>query len=719
MAFQWISKGEIMMSKQINDNVLQELDIDKIIELSKVLLFENDRNALYNKLINIINIYFKVKRILVLETVNRNFEVVLEWKDDCGEENFYNKNSINDTSSVFRVTIEEICACREEKIINNGSKGFEVFYPLIYKEELLGIVYIEKNFQYSNMELKMLKLICLQAASVMERISIEKKKVQSIESQLRESEFRESEERYKRLFELSPDAICVHSGGKIVLANPATERLFDMKDPKGIIGRNVMDFVHPDYIHVAKNRIDTIYEGGMTTPFIEEKFLSNNGTIIDVEVGTSFYQYKDKSAVLVVARNINIRKKMERDLREKEALLREITENISDMIIKTDIDGRIKYITAAQKEILGHGSDDAIEKCIFDFVCQCDKKTVLRKIRKLITSTTNQKFQCRCLHANGSIVWLEICGDKLFDEDNKIKALIFSARNITKRLEIEEVIKENNEKTRLLNQAIEYDRFRTEFFANISHELRTPINVILGTLQLMDLKFMELFNGNEEKSKRYLRTMKQNCYRLVRLIDNLIDVTKIDAGYFEIHLSNCNIVSVVEEITLSVAEYVENKGISLLFDTEMEEKIIACDKDKIERIMLNLISNAIKFTNAGGNILVNIFERRGNIVVSVRDTGIGIPKEKLQCIFDRFIQVDKSLTRNREGSGIGLSLVKALVEMHGGKIFLESQIDIGSEFSFELPIKQLADDEDEYVNNNLNANSNIEKIHIEFSDIYF
>lgn len=410
---------------------------------------------------------------------------------------------------------------------------------------------------------------------------------------------------------------------------------------------------------------------------------------------------------------------MEKNLRENEALLREITENTSDMIIKTDIHGRIKYITAAQKEILGHGTNDVIEKCILNFIYNDDKKNVVRQIRKLIVSTKNGKFKCRCLHANGSIVWLEICGNKLLDDNNKVKALILSARDITKRLENERIMKENEEKTRFLNQALKYDRFRTDFFANISHELRTPINVISGTVQLMELKYKELFNENEGKSKEYLKTMKQNCYRLIRLTDNLIDVTKIDAGYFEIHLSNCNIVSIIEEITLSVAEYVSNKGISILFDTEMEEKIISCDKEKIERIMLNLISNAIKFTNPGGNILVYTFERKDNIVVSVRDTGIGILKEKQQCIFERFIQVDKSLTRNREGSGIGLSLVKSLVEMHGGKMFLESEINIGSEFSFELPIKKSPDIEEGFVNNNLNTNSNIEKIKIEFSDIYF
>lgn len=550
-------------------------------------------------------------------------------------------------------------------------------------------------------------------ANVLEEIEIDKVVQKS------ESEFRENEELYKRLFELSPDPIFVHCDGKIVLANPATERLFNMKDSKDVIGRNVMDFIHPDYIDIATSRINTVYKGGIVAPFIEEKFISNDGTVIDVEIGTSPFQYKDKSSILVVARNISKRKKMERDLRANESLLREITENISDMIVKTDTDGKIKYVTPAKNDILGYGVDNVIGKNFFDFIHIDDKKDVVGEIKKLISTTINQKNQFRCIHVDKRIVWLDVSFSTVVDDNDKVVGLILSARDVTKRIEVEKVMKENQEKARFLNQAIEYDRFRTDFFANISHELRTPINVILGTLQLMDLKFKDIFNENEKKSRGYLKTMKQNCYRLVRLINNLIDVTKIDAGYFEIHLSNCNIVSVIEEITLSVAGYVENNGISLLFDTEMEEKIIACDKDKIERIMLNLISNAIKFTNSGGSISVNIFETKDNVVISVKDTGIGIPKEKQQLIFDRFIQVDKSLTRNKEGSGIGLSLVKALVEMQGGKIFLESQINVGSEFSFNLPIKQLPDSEAVYVNNNFNSNSNIEKINIEFSDIYF
>ena len=211
--------------------------------------------------------------------------------------------------------------------------------------------------------------------------------------------------------------------------------------------------------------------------------------------------------------------------------------------------------------------------------------------------------------------------------------------------------------------------------------------------------------------------MKQNASRLLRLINNLIDITKIDSNYFNIDLQNCNIVSVVEDITLSVAQYVENKDIQIIFDTDSEEKIIACDPDKIERIILNLISNSIKFTEVGGCIIVDIHDKQDKVIISVKDTGIGIPKEKLKVIFNRFAQVDKSTTRNHEGSGIGLSLVKSLVEMHEGIIEVKSKYGRGTEFIIELPVKLL--NEEGIVKKNKNIkHDKVERIHIEFSDIY-
>ncbi len=165
----------------------------------------------------------------------------------------------------------------------------------------------------------------------------------------------------------------------------------------------------------------------------------------------------------------------------------------------------------------------------------------------------------------------------------------------------------------------------------------------------------------------------------------------------------------------------ENKSINFTFSTDIEEKVIACDLDKIETIILNLISNAIKFNKPQGNVTVNIHNERENILISVEDTGVGIPVEKQEMVFERFMQVDKSLTRNHEGSGIGLSLVKHFVEMHGGQIWVESEYGKGSKFIFRLPNRILEPKDMNSINNSSpekNYSNHIERIKIEFSDIY-
>ena len=242
---------------------------------------------------------------------------------------------------------------------------------------------------------------------------------------------------------------------------------------------------------------------------------------------------------------------------------------------------------------------------------------------------------------------------------------------------------------------------------------------------------LQLINHNIEKGficakeevdlKRYMNSIKQNSYRLLRLVNNLIDITKIDTGYYELQLANYNIVSIVEDITISVAEYIENKGIELIFDTEVEEEIIACDPDKIERIMLNLLSNAVKYTKSDGRIEVYLGIKGEQVFVSVKDDGEGIDKDKVNLVFDRFTQVDDTLARRYEGSGIGLSLVKSLIEMHGGTIDVTSQIGLGTKFTFYLPVRTLEDDIEHgksVLDNGDKRSFKVEKCNIEFSDIY-
>lgn len=301
--------------------------------------------------------------------------------------------------------------------------------------------------------------------------------------------------------------------------------------------------------------------------------------------------------------------------------------------------------------------------------------------------------------------------------ENKVKERTLQLEEeIINRITTEEALKESE---RQISYSKESDKIKIEFFSNISHELRTPINVIFSALQVQELKQKGCQCKNRNKDcYKYGNIMKQNCYRLLRLVNNLIDITKIDIGYFDINEINIDIISLVENITVSVVDYIENKGLSLIFDTEVEEKIIACDPEKIERIILNLLSNAVKFTDKGGNIMVNIEDGIEKICIRVTDNGRGIPEEKLNSIFERFVQVDKSFTRDHEGSGIGLSLVKSLVELHGGTISVKSREGNGAEFIIYIPCKLVNETYKEIACSEDITESCIEKINIEFSDIY-
>ena len=257
------------------------------------------------------------------------------------------------------------------------------------------------------------------------------------------------------------------------------------------------------------------------------------------------------------------------------------------------------------------------------------------------------------------------------------------------------------------------------FLANISHELRTPLNILLGATQITKYYLENDEVLDRKKIENKLDTQTQNCYRLIRLVNNLIDITKIDSSNFPLDLSDCNIVEVVESIVTSVVEYAELKNIKIIFDTDVEEVILACDLDSIERIILNLLSNAIKFTPKDGTVFVNITTINDLVQIRIKDSGIGIPEDEKNMIFERFKQVDKLLTRSNEGSGIGLNLVKSLVEMHDGTIRVNSEYKKGSEFIVEIPIRKMSNDQIRENGPNNIFNNVISKIDVEFSDIYF
>nr|MBK5236264.1 HAMP domain-containing histidine kinase [Clostridium sp.] len=276
----------------------------------------------------------------------------------------------------------------------------------------------------------------------------------------------------------------------------------------------------------------------------------------------------------------------------------------------------------------------------------------------------------------------------------------------------EEVIKKNEMNKELKKLLISHE----EFISNISHELKTPLNVISSAIQLFQ---MYCHNGSLDDRRntiiKYLNSMKLNSYRLSKLINNIVDSSKIQAGFFKLNLSNNNIVEVVEEIVTSVTSFTDSKGLHIIFDTDTEEKMIACDPEKIQRIVLNLISNAIKFSNVGDEIFVDVKDKNKFVEISVKDNGIGIEEKDLDIIFDRFKQVDKSLSRNTEGTGIGLSLVKSIVTLHGGSIYAESEYGKGSKFTVLLPSNTIIQED---MLSSSKVRSEDERIQVELSDLY-
>ena len=293
---------------------------------------------------------------------------------------------------------------------------------------------------------------------------------------------------------------------------------------------------------------------------------------------------------------------------------------------------------------------------------------------------------------------------------NELKEKLYISQEKAKNLENE---------IDILEEAIGLEMVKINFLENMSHEFRTPINIILMVSKLL-LSSIENndFNLDREKIINYLKSLKQNGYRILRLVNNILDSTKFDNKCEQLEMYNYNIISVIEDIVLSAAEYIKNTERNIVFDTE-EEIILACTPSYIEKIMLNLISNSFKFTNDNGKIEIDIKvnKEEEKLYVHVKNDGPSIPKEDAQLIFNKFVQIENHIRRQNEGSGIGLYLVKCLVEAHEGKIWINTEVESGTEFIFYLPIK-IIDSEDEIKIYYIEEHSIMYKCNIEFSDVY-
>ena len=378
--------------------------------------------------------------------------------------------------------------------------------------------------------------------------------------------------------------------------------------------------------------------------------------------------------------------------------LADITNNMSEYVVLRDTEGVYLDCNNSFLKWLSIGREEVIGKKITTISELSDraKDTILSDLE--VINDRCRKIYNECVEIDEKTVELEIVKEPFLDSYGNLVGVIDIIRDISHRSEVE--------------------KLRLEFFANLSHELRTPLNLIFSSLQTIELIEKDLLKKNN-RLKNYIDIINQNSKRLLKLVNNLIDSTKFDCGYYEYNPQNYNIVHFIENIAMSVAEFAKQNDINLIFDTDVEEKIMAFDLEKLERTMLNLLSNSIKYTNSAGKIEVLLKDCGETFNITVKDNGIGIPDDKLKVIFERFKQVEDRLRKRSEGSGIGLSIVKDLINIQGGIIDVKSEFGVGSEFTVKLPVSILSNEDHlNKLDHNEVFNGMITRMNIEFSDIY-
>ncbi|NLO39073.1 MAG: HAMP domain-containing histidine kinase [Ruminiclostridium sp.] len=281
--------------------------------------------------------------------------------------------------------------------------------------------------------------------------------------------------------------------------------------------------------------------------------------------------------------------------------------------------------------------------------------------------------------------------------------LLLEKKKVVYKLVIQPIIKNNREIKEVIITGIDITAeieqreaaerlvtMKDELVYTISHEFKTPLTVIFSAVQAMELL---CWNDLPEKAKDYVKKIKQNAFRQLRLVNNLLDMNKTIIGKMKLNLNNLDIVQITKRIIESVQVYAQQKGIRLSFSSSVEERIMGIDDEKYERILLNLLSNAIKFTSSQKAVYVRVslkrYHQRLMACIEVEDEGIGIPEDKFDLIFERFAQIDSSLSRNVEGSGLGLAIVRQLVKALGGELTVNSIMGEGSTFTILLPARKV------------------------------
>lgn len=363
-----------------------------------------------------------------------------------------------------------------------------------------------------------------------------------------------------------------------------------------------------------------------------------------------------------------------KEIEDKIFFQSKLLEAVNDSIVVTDYDGNITFWNNASEKLFGWTVEEVLGKPFSLFL----EETYIQDIPTQINEVGKGIWEGRLpiITKSGEKKYVRVSVSTMYDQQNKPTNLVGVFTDIT------EIIKSKTEAEEAL-------RSKSEFLANVSHEIRTPMTGILGYVELLSKLPMD------NKQKQYLQAIKENAFQLLELINDILDLSKIEANKMLLEESSFNLKDLVFSSVKIFEPAIKNKNLDFSIDIadDLPEKIIS-DSIKIKQILSNLVSNAIKFTPQG-KIDIRVYKgemlngKKFVLCIEVKDTGIGVPPNKIPLLFEPFVQADSSTTRKYGGTGLGLAICKKLVEILGGDIKVESEVDKGSKFMFKIPVSEV------------------------------
>jgi PAS domain S-box-containing protein len=358
------------------------------------------------------------------------------------------------------------------------------------------------------------------------------------------------------------------------------------------------------------------------------------------------------------------------EVNKEKAYIENLVDNAGDAIISTDVADRILTWNHGAEVVFGYSKEETVGQSL-TILLPSHRAGELEEIRdKVRLAGVIRNLEVRRIRRDGIVIEASLAVSPIRDKDDNVIGFLHLARDITEKKRYEQRLKE-------------LDQMKSAFVSNVSHELRTPLTAIKASADNM---LDRLLGDLNEKQVGYLTRIKSNTDRLARLISDLLDLSTIEAGKINLRLMNLPLVALVREAVESLRPVATEKFIHLKVVSADPKAIAWADRDKVIQVLMNLIGNALKFTPPRGKVTVAVMKNAAAwMQISVTDSGPGIPVEEVSNVFGRFYQIDRAGKQKTQGTGLGLAISKALVEMHGGKIWVESEVGKGSTFYFTLP----------------------------------